>query len=186
MLFYCIKYWSKSYNNHCIADHNHESWLVESYLIFIFSYFLSVKGSPRFTSTCLGSWGKVTGRGFHPTTSSSSTSQTVRTFTSESGRIYFLTSYLYISTCSLGWIITSCVLFLSRYYFPGWYNSSTSFHAHRYGVSKGMEAPVIDDCVMAYLFSQVGAVTFLHYYIVIELWVKTRNAGSSSRVFSFS
>lgn len=99
MLFYCIKYWSKSYNNHCIADHNHESWLVESYLIFIFSYFLSVKGSPRFTSTCLGSWGKVTGRGFHPTTSSSSTSQTVRTFTSESGRIYFLTSYLYISTC---------------------------------------------------------------------------------------
>ncbi|XP_008322623.1 tyrosine-protein kinase JAK2a [Cynoglossus semilaevis] len=44
--------------------------------------------------------------------------------------------------------------FRIRYYFPGWYNSSTSFHAHRYGVSKGMEAPVIDDCVMAYLFSQ--------------------------------
>uniref|UniRef100_A0A8D3DXG0 Tyrosine-protein kinase n=1 Tax=Scophthalmus maximus TaxID=52904 RepID=A0A8D3DXG0_SCOMX len=39
------------------------------------------------------------------------------------------------------------------YYFPGWYNNS-SFDAHRYGVSKGMETPVMDDCVMTYLFFQ--------------------------------
>ncbi|XP_040915271.1 tyrosine-protein kinase JAK2a [Toxotes jaculatrix] len=44
--------------------------------------------------------------------------------------------------------------FRIRYYFPGWYNNSSSFYAHRYGVSKGMETPVMDDCVMAYLFFQ--------------------------------
>uniref|UniRef100_A0A1A8D010 Tyrosine-protein kinase n=1 Tax=Nothobranchius kadleci TaxID=1051664 RepID=A0A1A8D010_NOTKA len=40
-----------------------------------------------------------------------------------------------------------------RYYFPGWYNGSNSC-AHRYGLSKGMETPVMDDCVIAYLFAQ--------------------------------
>lgn len=48
--------------------------------------------------------------------------------------------------------------FLCRYYFPGWHNSSSSF-AHRYGMSKGMESPVMDDCVMAYLFFQVRFMT---------------------------
>ncbi|XP_068608992.1 tyrosine-protein kinase JAK2-like [Brachionichthys hirsutus] len=39
--------------------------------------------------------------------------------------------------------------FRIRYYFPGWYNSGSSLYAHRYGKS-----PVMDDCVMAYLFFQ--------------------------------
>uniref|UniRef100_A0A665VNN0 Tyrosine-protein kinase n=1 Tax=Echeneis naucrates TaxID=173247 RepID=A0A665VNN0_ECHNA len=46
------------------------------------------------------------------------------------------------------------LLFRIRYYFPGWYNNSSSFSAHRYGVSKDTESPVMDDCVMAYLFFQ--------------------------------
>ncbi|KAG7498689.1 tyrosine-protein kinase JAK2-like [Solea senegalensis] len=46
------------------------------------------------------------------------------------------------------------LLFRIRYYFPGWYNNTSSFYAHRYGVSKGMETSVMDDCVMAYLFFQ--------------------------------
>lgn len=44
--------------------------------------------------------------------------------------------------------------FRIRYYFPGWYNSGKSFYAHRYGVSKGTESPVMDDSVMAYQFCQ--------------------------------
>lgn len=46
---------------------------------------------------------------------------------------------------------------LFRFYFPGWHNSSSPLAPHRYGTSKGTESPVLDDCVMAYLFSQVGA-----------------------------
>lgn len=57
-------------------------------------------------------------------------------------------------------------LTLSRYYFPRWYNNSNSFYAHRYGVSKGMESPVMDDCVMAYQFFQVS----LHH---IDLNIKS-------------
>uniref|UniRef100_A0A672ZIB2 Tyrosine-protein kinase n=1 Tax=Sphaeramia orbicularis TaxID=375764 RepID=A0A672ZIB2_9TELE len=44
--------------------------------------------------------------------------------------------------------------FRIRFYFPGWYNSGNSFYAHRCGVSKGMETPVMDDCVMVYQFFQ--------------------------------
>uniref|UniRef100_H3DDQ1 Tyrosine-protein kinase n=1 Tax=Tetraodon nigroviridis TaxID=99883 RepID=H3DDQ1_TETNG len=40
-----------------------------------------------------------------------------------------------------------------RYYFPGWYSGGAS-RAYRYGVAKGSESPVFDDCVMSYLFSQ--------------------------------
>ncbi|KAM4532916.1 tyrosine-protein kinase JAK2a [Fundulus diaphanus] len=46
------------------------------------------------------------------------------------------------------------LLFRIRYYFPGWYNSGNSICAHRYGLSKEMESPVMDDCVMTYLFAQ--------------------------------
>ncbi|XP_061656413.1 tyrosine-protein kinase JAK2a isoform X1 [Syngnathoides biaculeatus] len=44
--------------------------------------------------------------------------------------------------------------FRIRYYFPGWYNSSSSSYAHRCGISKSMESPVMDECVMAYQFFQ--------------------------------
>ncbi|XP_062290858.1 tyrosine-protein kinase JAK2a isoform X2 [Scomber scombrus] len=44
--------------------------------------------------------------------------------------------------------------FRIRYYFPGWYNSGNLSFGHRCGVSKGMESPVMDDCVMAYQFFQ--------------------------------
>lgn len=47
---------------------------------------------------------------------------------------------------------------LFRFYFPGWHNSSRLLSPHRYSPSKGTESPVLDDCVMAYLFSQVGLV----------------------------
>lgn len=56
--------------------------------------------------------------------------------------------------CSLT-SVSSRLLF--RFYFPGWHNSSRLLSPHRYGPSKGTESPVLDDCVMAYLFSQVGA-----------------------------
>ncbi|KAL6469710.1 hypothetical protein MHYP_G00208290 [Metynnis hypsauchen] len=45
------------------------------------------------------------------------------------------------------------LLFRIRFYFPGWYGSGSS-SAHRYGVSKSSEAPVLDDITMAYLFAQ--------------------------------
>ncbi|XP_062414752.1 tyrosine-protein kinase JAK2a [Pungitius pungitius] len=41
-----------------------------------------------------------------------------------------------------------------RYYFTGWYSNGNALSAHRYGVSKGAETPVMDDCVMAYQFLQ--------------------------------
>ncbi|KPP62855.1 tyrosine-protein kinase JAK2-like [Scleropages formosus] len=47
------------------------------------------------------------------------------------------------------------VLFRIRFYFPGWYNSGT-YRAFRYGVTKSSESPVLDDCVMEYLFAQVA------------------------------
>ncbi|XP_054612498.1 tyrosine-protein kinase JAK2a isoform X2 [Dunckerocampus dactyliophorus] len=44
--------------------------------------------------------------------------------------------------------------FRIRYYFPGWYNSGSSSYAHRCGLSKGLDSPVMDDCVMTYQFFQ--------------------------------
>ncbi|KAL7854198.1 hypothetical protein AOLI_G00210420 [Acnodon oligacanthus] len=46
------------------------------------------------------------------------------------------------------------LLFRIRFYFPGWYGSGSS-SAHRYGVTKSSEAPVLDDITVAYLFAQV-------------------------------
>lgn len=45
------------------------------------------------------------------------------------------------------------LLFRIRFYFPGWHSSGPG-SAHRYGVTKGTETPVLDDTVMAYLFAQ--------------------------------
>ncbi|XP_023257271.1 tyrosine-protein kinase JAK2-like [Seriola lalandi dorsalis] len=68
----------------------------------------------------------------------------------ESDRIWFPPNHIF-KLCQ-----SACenLHFRIRYYFPGWYNNSSSFYAHRYGVSKGMESPVMDDCVMAYQFFQ--------------------------------
>ncbi|XP_072311438.1 tyrosine-protein kinase JAK2-like [Eucyclogobius newberryi] len=44
--------------------------------------------------------------------------------------------------------------FRIRYYFPGWFNTGKPSCAHRCGVCKGSESPVMDDSVMAYQFFQ--------------------------------
>uniref|UniRef100_A0AAV2IXI7 Tyrosine-protein kinase n=1 Tax=Knipowitschia caucasica TaxID=637954 RepID=A0AAV2IXI7_KNICA len=44
--------------------------------------------------------------------------------------------------------------FRLRYYFPGWFNSGKLSYAHRFGVWKGSESPVMDETVMAYQFFQ--------------------------------
>uniref|UniRef100_A0A3Q3K8Q4 Tyrosine-protein kinase n=1 Tax=Monopterus albus TaxID=43700 RepID=A0A3Q3K8Q4_MONAL len=58
--------------------------------------------------------------------------------------------------------------FRIRYYFPGWYNNSSSIHAHRYSVSKETESPVMDDCVMAYQFFQWRS-DFLDGWVQIQV-----------------
>uniref|UniRef100_A0AAQ5Y1D0 Tyrosine-protein kinase n=1 Tax=Amphiprion ocellaris TaxID=80972 RepID=A0AAQ5Y1D0_AMPOC len=68
----------------------------------------------------------------------------------ESDRIWFPPNHIFKVNHSAN----ETLHFRIRYYFPGWYNSSNSSYAHRYGLSKGMESPVMDDCVMAYQFSQ--------------------------------
>uniref|UniRef100_A0A667ZWJ0 Tyrosine-protein kinase n=2 Tax=Myripristis murdjan TaxID=586833 RepID=A0A667ZWJ0_9TELE len=68
----------------------------------------------------------------------------------ESDRIWFPPNH----TFKLDQSTKETLLFRVRYYFPGWYNSGNSSYAHRFGVSKGMESPVMDDCTMAYLFAQ--------------------------------
>ncbi|RVE65685.1 hypothetical protein OJAV_G00119030 [Oryzias javanicus] len=68
----------------------------------------------------------------------------------ESDRVWFPSNHMF----KLHQSAIEKLLFRVRFYFPGWYNSSNSSCAHRYGPSKEMESPVMDDCVMAYLFSQ--------------------------------
>ncbi|XP_071757413.1 tyrosine-protein kinase JAK2a [Centroberyx gerrardi] len=68
----------------------------------------------------------------------------------ESDRMWFPPNHVF----KLDQSASECLLFRVRYHFPGWYNSGSSSYAHRYGVSKGMESPVMDDCTMAYQFSQ--------------------------------
>nr|XP_019938074.1 PREDICTED: tyrosine-protein kinase JAK2-like [Paralichthys olivaceus] len=68
----------------------------------------------------------------------------------ESDRIWFPPNHIF----KLHQSESEDLHFRIRYYFPGWYNNSSSIYAHRYGVSNGRESPVIDDCVMAYLFFQ--------------------------------
>ncbi|XP_061148677.1 tyrosine-protein kinase JAK2-like [Syngnathus typhle] len=58
--------------------------------------------------------------------------------------------------------------FRIRYYFPGWYNSGSSSYAHRCGLNKGMESPVMDECVMAYQFFQWRS-DFLNDRVVIPM-----------------
>ncbi|KAM8743660.1 tyrosine-protein kinase JAK2a isoform 1-T1 [Acanthopagrus schlegelii] len=68
----------------------------------------------------------------------------------ESDRIWFPPNHIF----KLHQPASESLQFRIRYYFPGWHNSGSSLYAHRYGASKGMESPVMDDCVVAYLFFQ--------------------------------
>ncbi|XP_003782949.1 tyrosine-protein kinase JAK2 isoform X1 [Otolemur garnettii] len=45
------------------------------------------------------------------------------------------------------------VLYRIRFYFPHWYCSGTN-RTYRHGISRGAEAPLLDDFVMSYLFAQ--------------------------------
>ncbi|XP_019373169.1 PREDICTED: tyrosine-protein kinase JAK2 isoform X3 [Gavialis gangeticus] len=45
------------------------------------------------------------------------------------------------------------LLYRIRFYFPHWYSNGSS-RAHRYGITRGSESPVLDDPVMSYLFAQ--------------------------------
>uniref|UniRef100_A0A8C1E6L4 Tyrosine-protein kinase n=1 Tax=Cyprinus carpio carpio TaxID=630221 RepID=A0A8C1E6L4_CYPCA len=60
------------------------------------------------------------------------------------------------------------LLFRIRYYFPGWYSCGAP-RAYRYGVTKGSESPILDDCVMSYLFAQWRS-------DFVNGWVKLSNA----------
>ncbi|XP_056287925.1 tyrosine-protein kinase JAK2a [Pseudoliparis swirei] len=68
----------------------------------------------------------------------------------ESDRIWFPPNH----TFKLQPAARESLHFRIRYYFSGWYNSGSTLNAHRYGVSKGKESPVMDDYVMAYQFFQ--------------------------------
>uniref|UniRef100_A0A671XZ75 Tyrosine-protein kinase n=1 Tax=Sparus aurata TaxID=8175 RepID=A0A671XZ75_SPAAU len=68
----------------------------------------------------------------------------------ENDRIWFPPNHIF----KLHQPASESLQFRIRYYFPGWHNSGSSLYAHRYGASKGMESPVMDDCVMAYQFFQ--------------------------------
>ncbi|XP_047425325.1 tyrosine-protein kinase JAK2a [Mugil cephalus] len=82
----------------------------------------------------------------------------------ESDRIWFPPNHIFKLQPSSN----ENLLFRIRYYFPGWYDNSSSSCAHRYGLSKGMESPVMDDCVMAYLFSQWRS-DFLNGWVLIPV-----------------
>ncbi|XP_068561915.1 tyrosine-protein kinase JAK2a [Cebidichthys violaceus] len=68
----------------------------------------------------------------------------------ESDRIWFPPNHIF----KLQQPASESLHFRIRYCFSGWYNSGNTLNAHRYGVSKGKESPVMDDCVMAYQFFQ--------------------------------
>uniref|UniRef100_A0A672JDA0 Tyrosine-protein kinase n=1 Tax=Salarias fasciatus TaxID=181472 RepID=A0A672JDA0_SALFA len=68
----------------------------------------------------------------------------------ESDRIWFPPSHIF----KVDPAANENLHFRIRYYFPGWYSSSKSSCAHRYGLSKGMESSVMDDGIMEYQFSQ--------------------------------
>uniref|UniRef100_A0AAR2K401 Tyrosine-protein kinase n=1 Tax=Pygocentrus nattereri TaxID=42514 RepID=A0AAR2K401_PYGNA len=67
----------------------------------------------------------------------------------ESDRMWYPPSHIFKADESTN----EKLLFRIRFYFPGWYGSGPS-SAHRYGVTKTSEAPVLDDITMAYLFAQ--------------------------------
>ncbi|XP_037115766.1 tyrosine-protein kinase JAK2 isoform X2 [Syngnathus acus] len=67
----------------------------------------------------------------------------------ERDRLWFCPSHIF----HLDESASEDVFFRIRYYYPGWYSGGAS-RAYRYGVAKGSESPILDDCVMSYLFYQ--------------------------------
>ncbi|XP_034565483.1 tyrosine-protein kinase JAK2-like [Notolabrus celidotus] len=82
----------------------------------------------------------------------------------ESDQIWFPPNHIF----KLDQPASEKLLFRIRYYFPGWYNNSNSLYAHRCGLAKGRESPVMDDCVMAYQFFQWRS-DFLNGWIKIPV-----------------
>nr|XP_046231733.1 tyrosine-protein kinase JAK2a isoform X1 [Scatophagus argus] len=82
----------------------------------------------------------------------------------ESDRVWFPPNHIF----KVHQTASETLHFRIRYYFLGWHNSGNSSYAHRYGLSKGMESPVMDDCVMAYLFFQWRS-NFLNSWVHIPV-----------------
>nr|AMV91901.1 janus kinase 2a [Acanthogobius hasta] len=68
----------------------------------------------------------------------------------ESDRIWFAPNHVF----KVQPLAVENLQFRIRYYFPGWFNTGKPSCAHRYGVCKGSESPVMDDTVMDYQFLQ--------------------------------
>ncbi|XP_030150125.1 tyrosine-protein kinase JAK2 isoform X2 [Lynx canadensis] len=64
------------------------------------------------------------------------------------------------------------VLYRIRFYFPYWYCNGSN-RTYRHGVSRGAEAPLLDDFVMSYLFAQWRH-DFLHGWIKIPVTHETQ------------
>lgn len=64
--------------------------------------------------------------------------------------VVIYTRYFY-----LNWLEVDRMFSLSyRFYFPYWYCNGSN-RTYRHGISRGAEAPLLDDFVMSYLFAQV-------------------------------
>uniref|UniRef100_A0A2K6N0P8 Tyrosine-protein kinase n=1 Tax=Rhinopithecus bieti TaxID=61621 RepID=A0A2K6N0P8_RHIBE len=59
-----------------------------------------------------------------------------------------------------------------RFYFPRWYCSGSN-RAYRHGISRGAEAPLLDDFVMSYLFAQWRH-DFVHGWIKVPVTHETQ------------
>ncbi|KAF4025385.1 hypothetical protein G4228_017331 [Cervus hanglu yarkandensis] len=64
------------------------------------------------------------------------------------------------------------VLYRIRFYFPYWYCNGSN-RTYRHGISRGAEAPLLDDFVMSYLFAQWRH-DFLHGWIKVPVTHETQ------------
>lgn len=64
------------------------------------------------------------------------------------------------------------VFYRIRFYFPYWYCSGSN-RTYRHGISRGAEAPLLDDFVMSYLFAQWRH-DFLHGWIKVPVTHETQ------------
>lgn len=64
------------------------------------------------------------------------------------------------------------VLYRIRFYFPYWYCNGSN-RTYRHGISRGAEAPLLDDFVMSYLFAQWRH-DFLHGWVKVPVTHETQ------------